>query len=65
MGIAQTDQIGTDYDALFHAADNALYTVKRGGRGQFRFYDGAMQDTLSTISPIVSGEENDERRESP
>ena len=44
------------YDALFHAADAALYTVKRGGRGQYRFYDETMRETLSVISPIEDGE---------
>jgi len=52
MGVALTNQIPGDYDALFHAADQALYTVKRGGRGQYRFYDDTMKKTLSAISPI-------------
>jgi diguanylate cyclase (GGDEF)-like protein len=54
MGVAQTDRVGADYDPLFRAADSALYTVKRGGRGQFRFYDESIRDTLSSISPIGS-----------
>lgn len=53
MGVAQTDRVGADYDTLFHAADNALYAVKRGGRGSYLFYDETMRDTLSSISPIV------------
>ena len=53
MGVAQTATVGYDYDALFQAADNALYAVKRGGRGQYLFYDESMHDTLSSISPIV------------
>ena len=57
MGIAQTEIVGGNYDALFHAADQALYTVKRSQRGQFRFYDYSMQNTLSTITPIDSGED--------
>lgn len=57
MGIARTDVVGYDYDDLFHAADNALYTVKRGGRGNYLFYDPSMDDVLSSISPIVSHEE--------
>ena len=52
MGIAQTTVTGYDYDTLFHAADQALYTVKRGGRGQYRFYDESMKKMLSAISPI-------------
>ena len=52
MGVAQTEVVGTDYETLFHAADQALYTVKRGGRGQFRFYNQTMRQMLSVISPI-------------
>lgn len=54
MGIAETEVVGTDYQSLFHAADQALYTVKRSGRGQYRFYDSSMDQTLSAISPIDS-----------
>ena len=52
MGIAPTDVVGTDYDTLFHAADQALYKVKRSGRGRYAFYDESMRDMLSVISPI-------------
>ncbi len=52
MGVAKTQMLGKDYDTLFHAADQALYAAKRGGRGQFRFYDGDSADTLTLISPI-------------
>ena len=59
MGIAPTATAGCDYDMLFHSADQALYTVKRGGRGQYRFYDESMKQMLSVISPIDSGGEAD------
>lgn len=52
MGVATTQGLGADYDALFQAADQALYTVKRSGRGHYRFYDDSMEGTLSVISPI-------------
>ena len=55
MGVALTDAIPGGYDILFHAADAALYTVKRGGRGHYRFYDDSMRETLSVISPIDGG----------
>ena len=56
MGVALTAELGNNYEALFHAADQALYTVKRGGRGRFCFYDNNMTNTLSVISPIDRGE---------
>ena len=52
MGVARTEVVGTDYETLFHAADQALYTVKRAGRGQFKFYDESMRQMFSAISPI-------------
>lgn len=64
MGIAETKEIGSDYDDLFHAADQALYTVKRSGRGQYRFYDDSMQQMFSAISPIDYDENNNESQKS-
>ncbi len=52
MGVASTETVGFHYDDLFRAADNALYTVKRGTRGQFCFYDPSMQGVLTALSPI-------------
>ena len=57
MGVARTEAVGTDYDALFHAADQALYQVKRSGRGRFVFYNETMQNMLSVISSIDSDHE--------
>lgn len=54
MGAAETSLLGTDYDTLFHAADQALYNIKRNGRGGYCFYDSSMQEVLSQISPIES-----------
>jgi len=57
MGVSQMEDVGPDYDALFHAADQALYTLKRSSRGNYQFYDQAtMKDMLSVISPIERGE---------
>ncbi|MDE7009880.1 MAG: diguanylate cyclase, partial [Oscillospiraceae bacterium] len=63
MGVATTEMVGYSYDTLFHAADQALYTVKRGGRGRCCFYDQSMADTLSAISPIDGGEARGEHDE--
>lgn len=52
MGVAKTENAGKEYDQLFHHADQALYAVKRSGRGQCRFYDDSMQGMLSVISSI-------------
>ena len=59
MGVATIESVGGNYDELFQAADKALYTVKRSGRGYFRFYDGSMSKTLSAISPIDGEAEAD------
>jgi len=57
MGVALTCEIPGSYDDLFHAADQALYTVKRSGRGRYLLYDDSMRETLSAISPIDSGKD--------
>ena len=54
MGAAESLVLGTDYDTLFHAADQALYAVKRNGRDGYCFYDSSMDGVLSQISPIES-----------
>ena len=59
MGVAMTETVGTDYDALFHAADQTLYTVKQSSRGHYRFYSEGMEQALSAVSPIDgSADEN-------
>ena len=54
MGISLSEQEGNDYDTLLRCADQALYTAKRDGRGQYRLYDTGMKDMFSVISPIDS-----------
>ncbi len=55
MGVARTQVVGTEYSKLFHAADQALYFVKRMGGGRYCFYNDTMRGTLSAISPIEQG----------
>ena len=62
MGVARTETVGTEYDALFHAADQALYQVKRSGRGRYEFYNETMRDMLSVLSPIDSDQETNDRK---
>ncbi len=57
MGVARTETVGRNYEELFHAADQALYAVKRAGRGTYCFYNDTMKDMLSVISPIDGSEE--------
>ena len=44
IGIAFAPQHGTTYDELFHAADNALYEVKRAGRNGWKIYGEDQED---------------------
>jgi putative two-component system response regulator len=54
MGISRSELVGTDYAALFHAADKALYVAKRAGRDTYRFFDDSMQDTLPSTPAIAN-----------
>lgn len=47
LGIALGPENGTTYEELFQHADQALYTCKRTGRNQYRFYDDSMRTILS------------------
>ncbi len=50
MGVGLTDTLGSIYDVLFHAADQALYRAKRTGRNQYVFYDDSMREILTLVS---------------
>ncbi len=53
MGISKSEDVGANYDALFRAADTALYTLKNDiGRGGYIFYNSSMTGGLSQISEI-------------
>ncbi len=46
MGVACTENFDGDYDALFRMADTAQYTVKRGSKCNYCFYDDSMESVL-------------------
>ncbi len=48
MGVALAQGESSDYDTMFRHADQALYAMKRAGRGQYAFYDD-IQDMLEEI----------------
>lgn len=47
MGIASSAGEELEYGELFHMADQAMYTAKREGRSQYRFYDPSMEGVLA------------------
>ena len=52
MGISLFPGDGSEYEALFHAADQALYAAKKAGKNRYVFYDDSMKDDLSVLSPM-------------
>lgn len=60
IGAARTCDLGRDYDSLFRAADQALYTVKRSSRGTLQLYDTSMKDVFPdpTTPMDPAGEQN-------
>ena len=46
IGIAPCHTAGADAGHLLHAADIAMYRVKRDARGTFRFFEQSMEDDL-------------------
>lgn len=53
MGIARTADVGSNYEAMFRAADQALYVAKENGRNRYCFYNDSMRDTLLTPHEIT------------
>lgn len=58
MGVALFPEHGSDYESLFHCADQALYMAKKNGKKQYRFYNESIQGYLSVLSPMDSARED-------
>ncbi len=43
VGVALGEDVGLSYEALYRAADQALYVAKGSGKNQYRFYDPSME----------------------
>lgn len=54
LGAAKTSLVGYEYSKLFHAADQALYSAKRSGRGRYLFYDDSMKETFGVVFLTVT-----------
>lgn len=52
MGVAESQKVGGNYEQLLECADKALYSVKRSGKRNYRFYDDSMVDAFSARTPI-------------
>ncbi len=64
MGAALGSVTGLSYEALYSAADTALYAAKQRGRNQYCFYDRTMGHTLQdAFSEQKSGQDSKERKE--
>lgn len=65
VGVATASDVGNDYENLFRAADQALYTVKESGKGNYCFYDQSVREMAplagSKIGAIESEEGEGER----
>ena len=57
VGVALSPRDGTEYESLFHRADQALYAAKQRGRGCCCYYDNSMRNLLSVLSPVESASE--------
>ena len=54
MGVALGETVGLNYEALYRAADAALYKAKRTGKHRYLFYDDSLQDILRNVSRPVT-----------
>lgn len=58
MGVAESKVVGTDYETLLDAADQALYVSKQAGKATYTIYDPEMKSVLqgvhNTITPLDS-----------
>ncbi len=57
MGVARSQDVGIDYETLFSSADKALYSVKRDGKNQYRFYEEGMHGMFSTNTTKIDSDQ--------
>lgn len=57
MGVSLAPAHATEYKALFHCADQALYAAKHKGRNCYCIYDDTMDSFLSVLSEETPYEE--------
>lgn len=57
MGVALAPTHATEYEDLFHCADQALYAAKHKGRNCYCIYDDSMNSFLSVLSEDMPYEE--------
>ena len=59
MGLAVSDGV-SDFDTLFRMADTAMYTIKRGSKNGYAFYDESMKETLQEEESQTDGKSKGE-----
>ena len=57
MGVSLVPIHATEYEDLFHCADQALYAAKQKGRNCYCIYDDSMNSLLSVLSEDMPYEE--------
>ena len=54
MGVAESRIVGTDYETLLDAADQALYVSKQAGKAKYTIYDAEMKSVLQGVHNAIT-----------